>query len=95
MQEDDESQDQQENTVVHKDIKQLDPEPNGWTKSLCCVKKEEEWDTGKEEISFSLEIEPLPPHQWGVQQFIRTNSPAAFSSGRCNNNEKLKVLLSA
>lgn len=56
MQEDDESQDQQENRVVHKDIKQLDPEPHGWTKSLCCVKKEEEWDTGKEEISFSLEI---------------------------------------
>lgn len=95
MKEDDESQDQQEDRVVHKDIKQLDAEPNGWTKSVCWVKKEEEWDTGKEKISCSLEIEPLSPHQWGVQQFVSTNSPTAFSSGLCINNEKLKVLLSA
>lgn len=65
MQEDGESQDQQEDRVVHKDIKQLDAEPNGWTKSACWVKKEEEWDTGKEKISCSLEIE-LCLHTNGV-----------------------------
>lgn len=44
----------------------MEPEANGQPKSVCWGKKEEKWGKGKEEISFSLEAEPLSPCQWGV-----------------------------